>query len=142
MTRCHCEGSGPWARGHRHDCRHCHGEDTRWAVPGLGVLLALAAVGMLREHGRGAEQAVRDGGYTVFALSVAAVVILIAVRARRRARDRRPPAQPREVITGTARAGLPGAGGRQAIDAPPLRLERPASSRPGPWDRPPTQGDR
>lgn len=82
MARCGCRGQ---------HCGHCHyeHEDPRWAIPVLGVLLILAAAGVVREHGHSVMQAVQVLGYTVFGLSAAAVIILAAWRVRTRTRARR-----------------------------------------------------
>lgn len=93
-------------------CRHGH-EDTRWALPALGVILAVAFVGLVREHGHGALEAAQIAGYAAFGLSVLAAAVLIAWRIRKhrtRARGHRV----RAVIT-SARPARLGSGGERAI---------------------------
>jgi hypothetical protein len=139
MNRCHHCSSGRRHCGHG----HCHDyEDTRWAIPAGGVLLALALTGIIREHGHGAAQAIRAAGYTVFALSLAACVITLAIRTRRRARARRqaPGTPDLTAITGPGRAGLPGQDGtRRAITGSTARPGRLGAGRA--WAPPPGRHD-
>jgi hypothetical protein len=136
MTRCRCrERSGGyfgWGGGHDRCCHDDH-EDARWAIPAFGILMALAAAGLLKAHAHGAEQAARVIGFGTLAVCVTAGAALIAWRARRRraARQRQavaldawPPAgqlpgDPGPQAIGSARDG------RQAPALPPSRRTRP-----------------
>lgn len=123
-NRCTCPGQR---------CGHCHGrEDARWAVPALGVILAVAAIGLIREHGRGALEAAQVAGYALFGLAVLAAAVLIAWRIRKQRTRARGP-RVRAVITSARPARLGSTGrrtirqGRPAHRALPRRHDREGS---------------
>lgn len=104
-------------------CRHGH-EDTRWALPALGVILAVAFVGLVREHGHGALEAAQLAGYAAFGLSVLAAAVLVAWRIRKR-RARARALRVQAVITSARRAPLSAAGTRAIRQGRPARRALP-----------------